>query len=125
SATPRSKTRCGISVWTSRTRYFLLNGPKFEPGAVIRSQRMTASCRLLHAHKIRNGVESGLTGSGDNVGKAAFHRVNELRRQHTHFDPAIVAPLGRLVRTELLRKITPASARACHPQQGVEEAASV
>jgi hypothetical protein len=41
--------------------------------------------------------------------------------QHTHLDPAIVAPLHRVVVAKLLRQVTPAPTRTRHPQQGIEE----
>src|SRR5690606_25440119 len=53
--TPRSRTPCGISVWTSRMRCFWLNGLKSEQGAVIRSQWMTASQRWFLACRWRYG----------------------------------------------------------------------
>lgn len=45
--------------------------------------------------------------------------------EHAHLDPAIVAPLGRLIGAEPLRQVTPAPAGPRHPQQGVEEAPPV
>src|SRR5690606_22113509 len=42
--------------------------------------------------------------------------------EHPHLDPAVVAPLGRLIGTEpFFGQIAPASTRTGHPQQGVEE----
>jgi hypothetical protein len=41
--------------------------------------------------------------------------------QHPHLDPAIVAPLHRLVLAQRLRQIAPTPARARHPQQRIEK----
>ena len=61
---------------------FWLNGPRFEPGAVIRVERMTASCRLLYAHEIRNGV-----GSGPAVAQSEDGSNGQLRHVRTVRSP--------------------------------------
>lgn len=40
---------------------------------------------------------------------------------HTLLDPAIITALGRLIRPELLRQITPTTARTRQPQQRIQK----
>jgi hypothetical protein len=46
--------------------------------------------------------------------------------EHTHLDPAVVAPLGGLIRTKPIRgQVAPSRAQAGHPKQSIEEAPTV
>ena len=45
--------------------------------------------------------------------------------EHAHLDPAIIAPLRRLIGSKALRQITPTCARAGYPQQRIEETPAV
>ncbi|ACL94758.1 hypothetical protein CCNA_01293 [Caulobacter vibrioides NA1000] len=52
------------------------------------------------------------------------HRL-EQAVQHAHLDPAVIAALGGLVGAKPLGQVTPAPARARHPQQRVHEQAAI